>query len=377
MRWLVLASSLTSQNGYGVLCGSVAEELRRIPGTEWDFLTADSRRSWWPGRMSLKSEWVASYPRLWFLFAAFDFLVLSLVARGKYDGVLVMVEHYAAAGWLFARWRKVACAIIQCGTYAVKLPHEIPFFHKVLEKADRVMPISHYTRKRMEERGIRARYSVVTLGVDLRRFRPAVGAVKKREVLFVGNLKSRKGIDFLLEAVAEARRSVPGIRIRAVGRFDRESPAFQSISGRIAGLGLDVEFMGSLSHDQLVEAYSSVRLNVLPSKSEGFFFEGFGLIHLEANACGTLTAGTLESGNEDAVQSGFGILVRYGDVHGLSRYIVEAMTIEPYPLLQAEKLQTWEEVARRYVGVLSEASGQGAEAAGKKGASLVAAGSKG
>jgi glycosyltransferase involved in cell wall biosynthesis len=359
MRWLVVASSLTSKNGYGMLCGSVLNELGRLPGAQWDIVTSDRKGSWLPGRSTLKSEWVASYPRLWFLFVAFDFLALAWAAKGRYDGVLILVEHYAAAGWLFSRWKGIASVIVQCGTYAVKLPQDIPFFRRVLESADRVLPISGYTRMRMEEIGIRARYSVVTLGVDTGKFRPSGSGTKKQEVLFVGNLKARKGIDFLLDAVALAARQVPGIRLKVVGNLDRSSPAFMELETRIAGLGIAVEFTGPLPDAKLMEAYSSARLNALPSKSEGLYFEGFGLIHLEANACGTLSVGTFGSGNEDAIKTGFGTLVRYGDVQALAACIADAMTIEPYPALPTGQLRTWKDVARDYSGILGEVSAGG------------------
>lgn len=329
------------------------KELQRIRGSQWDVYTADRRRRWIPGRSSLKSERVDAYSSLWFLFVAFDLLCLILLGRGRYQGVLVLVEHYAPAGWLFARLKGIPCAIVQCGTYAIKLPHDLPFFHRVLESADAVIPISNYTKKRMEGAGIRAKYSVVPLGVDTDLFHPVKGTEKRREILFVGNLKSRKGIDFLIEATALANKRAPGIKLKIVGKIDKKSPAFAAVSKKIQDAGVDAEFCDSLSHDQLLHAYASARLNALPSKSDGFYYEGFGLIHLEAGACGTLTVGTMDSGNEDAVQAGFGRLVSYGDVEALATYILEAMAINPYPSLPVERLRTWIDVARDYHGILT------------------------
>jgi glycosyltransferase involved in cell wall biosynthesis len=137
-----------------------------------------------------------------------------------------------------------------------------------------------------------------------------------------------------------------------VGNVDKQSPAFAEITERIAQLGLEVEFTGSLTHQELLQTYSEARLNALPSNSEGLHFEGFGLIHLEANACGTLTVGTLGSGNEDAIQDGFGSLVPYGNVSALARIISDSMSVDPYPRLPSERLRTWGDVARDYASIL-------------------------
>jgi glycosyltransferase involved in cell wall biosynthesis len=354
MRWLVLASSLDSKNGYGVLCGSVLQALGKIQGSQWDILTAGRRGSWWSGRNSLKSEWISSYPRLWFLIAAFDFLQLLAFARGRYDGVFVMVEHYAAAGWLFARLKRLPFVLVQHGTYALELPRTIPFFRRIIRDAERVMPVSRYTRERMEREGLHARFSVVNPGVDLRAFQPVPGIARKREVVFVGNLKPRKGLGFLLESLALACRTDPGIRLKVVGKVDQDSPAFAEIAAKIRQFGLEVEFTGAISHAELLRIYSQARLNALPSKSEGDHFEGFGLIHLEANACGTLTVGTQGSGNEDAIQDGSGYLLRYGDVPALARSILEAMSAEPYPSPHADRIRTWDDAARDYASILRE-----------------------
>ena len=216
---------------------------------------------------------------------------------------------------------------------------------------DCIVPISRFTRKRMEEEGVRGRYVVIPLGVDRSVFRPIVSP-RQREVLFVGNLKTRKGLDFLIDALSLAGAQVPELRLKVVGKIERDSQAFTELSGKIAGAGIKVEFSGPLSQEQLVEAYAAARLNALPSRSEPFFFEGFGLIHLEANACGTLTVGAFDSGNEDAIQEGFGYLVRYGDVPALADAIVKAMTADPYPVLPLERLRTWDEVARDYRAIL-------------------------
>jgi glycosyltransferase involved in cell wall biosynthesis len=356
MRWLVLASSLSSTNGYGVLCGSVVSALHaRNPGVELDIFTGDQKKGWKFGRRALRSERISDHPRLWWLFSALDLLVLLLGARGRHTGILVLVEHYSVAAWLLSRIRRIPFVVVQCGTYAVKLPRDVPFFHRVLRDAARVLPISRYTQKRMEEERIKARFHVVPLGVNLDRFHPQPVARQPR-VVFVGNFKARKGFSFLLDALSVASARVPNVSLKVVGRINPASPEFRHYQNVIRERNLNVEFMGQVSDAELAALYAGARLNALPSMSEPFFFEGFGLIHLEANACGTLTVGTLDSGNEDAIASGLGYLVKYGDVEGLAGIIVEVMRLDPYPVLPVERLRTWNDVAGDYLQVMEESA---------------------
>jgi glycosyltransferase involved in cell wall biosynthesis len=354
MKWLVLASSLKSKNGYGVLCASVVSALRRSGRVELDVVTADGSGDFGNGssaRHRLVSERITWHPSLWRWYVLRDLITLWRATSGPYDGVLVLVEHYGPVGWLFARWKGIPCVVTQCGSYAIRFPDEIPFFKKMLKGVARVLPISRYTRACMEAEGIDARYTVVTLGVDRSRYHP-VPIERRREILFVGNLKARKGFDFLLDAVLVARRSVPDVHVRVVGEVDTAAPESAAVLQRIRDENISVEFITGLDDAGLAAAYARARLNALPSHSARFFFEGFGLVHLEANACGTLTVGTLHSGNEDAIGKGFGSLVEYGDVAALAGIIVDAMTRDPYPALAVETLRTWDAVARDYADIL-------------------------
>ncbi len=360
MRWLVLASSLRSKNGYGVLCGSLVEALGRTGRVELDVVTADTS-----GNLSgrgramdrLTGERITWHPRLWPWYVLRDLITLFRVARGPYDGVLVLVEHFGPAGWLFARMKGIPCVLTQCGSYAVYFLKDIPFFKTLLQRAARVLPISRYTRRRMEEEGVRARFTVVTLGVDKRKFVHG-GEPRQREILFVGNLKARKGFDFLLDAVALTRKQVPDLRVRVVGAVDLVTPDATPVLERIRREKLPVDFAGPLDDAELAAAYRRARINALPSHSDRFFFEGFGLVHLEANACGTLTVGTLNSGNEDAIGEGFGSLVEYGDVPALSDVLADALLREPYPDLPLDALRDWDSVAHDYADILEEEAQQ-------------------
>ena len=88
------------------------------------------------------------------------------------------------------------------------------------------------------------------------------------------------------------------------------------------GLQAHVTFLGEVSEQELVAWYHRATAFVMPSLSVGDHFEGFGLVHLEANACGTPAIGTWESGAEEVIVDGEnGFLVPQNDPEALAEAI--------------------------------------------------------
>jgi glycosyltransferase involved in cell wall biosynthesis len=75
------------------------------------------------------------------------------------------------------------------------------------------------------------------------------------------------------------------------------------------GLLERITFSGKVSHEKLPDYYSISNLHVLPSINVKNAFEGFGLVHLEANACGIPTIGSLYYGNEDVIMQEYNVFL--------------------------------------------------------------------
>ncbi len=133
-------------------------------------------------------------------------------------------------------------------------------------------------------------------GVDHDRFRPAadpdavrraLGLPERRPVLFtVRNLKPRTGVDILIRAMAILRRHVPDVLllVGGAGALQRELEALTAS----LGLGNQVRFLGFVPDERLPLYYQAADLFVLPTRE----LEGFGLVTVEALACGTPVVGT-------------------------------------------------------------------------------------
>ncbi len=170
---------------------------------------------------------------------------------------------------------------------------------QLLRDADRIILLSGYSQGQVRElvsQKVAARADLIPGGVDLARFHPAVdrqatrrglGLPAEGDVLFsVRRLVPRMGIENLLEAVALLRDEGRQITLVIGGG----GPLAGSLRAQAEALGIGgcTRFTGFIPDDELPAYYQAADLFVLPTLA----LEGFGLITLEALACGTPVIGT-------------------------------------------------------------------------------------
>lgn len=244
-----------------------------------------------------------------------------------------LVEPYAPLAAL-ASWGR-PYIISGVGTHAV-LPLEHPLksvgFRLIYRKAAKVVCISEFTRRRILEHVSLDNTVVIPLGVDSDFFQDIpVPASSKKDfpiVLSVGALKPRKGYDVSIRAVAIARKLVPNLRYVIIGDSGgSEYAGYLRLLVTELGLGDVVRFLGQVSEAELKARYYSCDLFLLTPVQEGVAFEGFGLVYLEAGACGKPVVGSRSGGVPDAVVDGqTGLLVPEGDVEATADAIVRLLS---------------------------------------------------
>jgi glycosyltransferase involved in cell wall biosynthesis len=179
---------------------------------------------------------------------------------------------------------------------------------------------------------------VVRPGVDLDRFSPGDREEARRRLdlphdraiaVAARRLVKRTGIDLLLESWARVVGAADGPSPLLVVVGDgEERPALEAQARRL-GLEEEVRFVGKVSDADLVAAYRAAEVAVTPSVS----LEGFGLVVLEALACGTPVVGTAVEGLEEAL-GGLDpmLLVPPGDAAALADRLLGVLSAqEPAP----------------------------------------------
>lgn len=159
-----------------------------------------------------------------------------------------------------------------------------------------------------------ARITVVPAGVDTERFRPAPEGPAAGTgdgaplLLFVGRLQPLKGPDVAIRTLAEVRRTAPSARLLVVGGVSgsgvgRAGP--EELRALAADLDVEdaVEILPARPQQHLAELYRAADVVLVPSRTESF-----GLVALEAQACGTPVVAA-DVGGLQAVVEGGGTLV--------------------------------------------------------------------
>ena len=159
----------------------------------------------------------------------------------------------------------------------------------------RSLAASSFTRQSLIDHGVPASsIRVVPYGIDLETFRPDARSLRSVEgplkLLFVGRMNQRKGIKYLLQALALLPDA--DLQLTVCGRVMDGLDLFQSAGSR-------VRVTPSVSTKALTEAYKQADLFILPSIAEGF-----GQVLLEALASGLPVLATTHTAAPDLIRDG-------------------------------------------------------------------------
>lgn len=261
-----------------------------------------------------------------------------------------------------------------------ELPDRLEAEGSIIAQADRILaPTPAESLHLVELYGADPeRIRLVPPGVDLDRFRPGdAGAAKKRlglqgkrVALFVGRLQPLKGPDVAIRAVAEAIRRDPASTADLFlvlvggpsGGVDRtlEVARLMEITSeeRIADR---VRFLPPMPHEELPLVYQAADALLVPSRSESF-----GLVALEAQACGIPVIASDVGGLPYVVSDGESGLLVPG--HDAGAYATRLLAILTDPLLAGRlsvgarahaSRYSWDVTAKRMRSVYEELSPTG------------------
>lgn len=206
---------------------------------------------------------------------------------------------------------------------------------RVLEMADRIVAatLAEFAQLQWLYRADTTKVKVIPPGVDLSHFYPIPPDEAKefigihcdgKMLLFVGRIEPLKGLDVLIEALALMRRNglfeqvsiclsvIGGDPEVSVEAMSAEMARIQALCEHY-GMADLVTFLGKQSQDTLPYYYSAAEAVVAPSH-----YESFGMVALEAMACGTPVVASQVGGLAFLVQDGeTGFTVPVGEPEAL------------------------------------------------------------
>jgi D-inositol-3-phosphate glycosyltransferase len=265
-------------------------------------------------------------------------------------------SHYWLSGWVGAQISK------QQNTPLLHMFHTMGYFKnratkplgeheppirldseaQLVKHADHLMVSNHREKVQMVwTYGVPAeKISVIPCGVDPSLFIPRnaeqskahLGLPDKRYILFVGRIDPVKGIDTLLRAikrVKEARNALQDVHLLIIGGDLDHTEAGQNseinkLKRLTETLGIKdmVTFLGAQRQDQLPYFFAAADMCILPSR-----YESFGMVALEAMACGTPVIASKVGGLASFIQNGMsGLLIPEGDEVSLAEKILLLLT---------------------------------------------------
>ena len=238
---------------------------------------------------------------------------------------------------------------------------------------DAAMPVSRATGKELVARGLpRSRVHVVPNAVDLYRFegvaerRSEAGPMKIAGapplaedaflIVTVGRQVRRKGFAWFIENV------VPKLPSRVVFWLAGDGPERENIEEAIdrAGLRERVRCLGRVSEAELIELYRRAQLFIMPNIVVPGDMEGFGIVMLEAGACGLPTLAADLEGIRDVIEEDVnGWLAPTEDADAFASHIEWLLDhpdeLETASHRTAEYVKStfpWARTAERYVNLL-------------------------
>lgn len=143
---------------------------------------------------------------------------------------------------------------------------------------------------------------VLPLFIDYKNYKPNYHPGKY--ILYFGGLYEQKGVEFLIKVM----ENLPKIPCLIVGDGSERNRLQNIIKKEKIN---NVELLGHIEDSKLIELVSNSCFTVMPSK----WFEGFGLVNLEAHACGKPVVASQIGGIPDVVEDGVtGFLFKPGSI---------------------------------------------------------------
>ena len=227
--------------------------------------------------------------------------------------------------------------------------------HRIVVSSPHYPQLSAYLRRHQHKT------LVIPPGVDTEYFRPAGTTRESQTIFFVGRLEEPhryKGLESLLRAVRIVRERMPELRLVVAGKGPKNN-LFARLAKEL-GIERHVRFLGFVPDEELRSWYNRCTVFAMPSLS--WRQEGFGMVALEAIACGAPTlVSNLVGAIEDFREYDAAAVVRPGDYREIADTLLDLLGNEERRRelgrngrRLAEERYTWQRVAAKTLPLYRE-----------------------
>ena len=220
--------------------------------------------------------------------------------------------------------------------------------HRLLKMAQdssvRFIAVSNAIKQRAIEYGIPPeKITVCYVGVDTERFKPGglPLALRPKRILFIGRMVENKAPLQMIRTYAEVCKSVPDAELVMIG----EGPLLAKAKNLANELGISIDFLGARDSDTVLEHLNEARVLCLPSitLSNGAS-EAFGLVLLEAQACGIPVISSAKGGAYEGLLDGeTGYRFAEGKIDECTKHILSILTSEENLYQKSNKARSFVE----------------------------------
>ncbi len=262
------------------------------------------RRHWW-----LRPESLGMYAK--FLFASFRILARKPIAAIHAGRVL----PEGLVGWVGARIFRKPLVIYAHGEEITtwRQPAKFRVMAFTYRHADKVIANSGFTQEELLKIGVSPeKIELIYPGVDVERFRPGLPCLDLKQklglgagdklLLSVGRLSRRKGFDSVIYALPELINSGLNVHYALIG-VGEDWDYLQALARQLQVKGR-VHFLGHVSSEDLPRWYNACDIFVMPNREIKGDTEGFGMVFIEAAACGKASIAGKAGGTGAAVIDG-------------------------------------------------------------------------
>lgn len=172
--------------------------------------------------------------------------------------------------------------IIQRNYWWKKLPALWLYQKKAVQRADYLHATATSEKENLLKLGYNPRIAVIANGIEVEKIAMKESWERNREILFLSRIHVKKGIELLLEAVAQLKEELKGYQVLIAGEGDETYIKTLKAKAQALNISEQIQLIGGVYGAGKWERFQKADLFVLPSYSENF-----GIVVAEALACGT------------------------------------------------------------------------------------------